>query len=114
RAAGLAEEIEQMPMGMHTFIAEGASTFSGGQKQRLMVARGILHRPRILLVDEATSALDTPTQAAVSRGIERLEVTRIVIAHRLSTIRHADRIYVLDGGRVVQAGTHRAPIGEGG
>jgi ATP-binding cassette subfamily C protein len=114
RAAGLAEEIEQMPMGMHTFIAEGASTFSGGQKQRLMIARAIINRPRILLLDEATSALDNPTQAEVSRGIERLEVTRIVIAHRLSTIRHADRIYVLDGGRVVQAGTYEALMGEEG
>ena len=84
--AGLEEDIKAMPMGMHTVISEGAETFSGGQKQRLLIARAIVHRPRILLFDEATSALDNRTQEIVSRSLERLKATRIVIAHRLSTI----------------------------
>ena len=103
--AGLAEDIQAMPMGMHTVISEGAGTFSGGQIQRLMIARAVVHRPRILLFDEATSALDNRTQDIVSQSLERLKVTRIVVAHRLSTIRNADRIYVMDQGRVVEQGT---------
>jgi NHLM bacteriocin system ABC transporter ATP-binding protein len=103
--AGLAEDIEQMPMGMHTVIMEGGGAFSGGQRQRLMIARAIVNHPRILLFDEATSALDSETQEAVTRSLEGLRATRIVIAHRLSTIRHADRIYVMEAGRIVQTGT---------
>ncbi|MFN8505387.1 NHLP bacteriocin export ABC transporter permease/ATPase subunit [Kouleothrix sp.] len=102
--AGLADDIRQMPMGMQTVISEGGSTFSGGQRQRLMIARAIVGRPRILLFDEATSALDNRTQAIVSKSLERLQATRIVIAHRLSTIMNADRIYVVEAGRVVQQG----------
>jgi ABC-type bacteriocin/lantibiotic exporter with double-glycine peptidase domain len=105
-AAGLAADIEQMPMGMHTFVAEGAKTFSGGQRQRLLVARAIVSRPNILLLDEATSSLDNPTQEQVARSVEQLRVTRVVIAHRLSTIMNADRIFVLDRGVVVQRGTY--------
>jgi len=108
RTAGLEDDIKALPMGMHTFIAEGASTFSGGQRQRLLIARAVAGRPRILLFDEATSALDNRTQAEVSAAIGRLRATRIVIAHRLSTVRHADRILVLVGGRVVQEGTFDA------
>jgi NHLM bacteriocin system ABC transporter ATP-binding protein len=106
RLAGLDRDIEQMPMGMHTVITEGASTLSGGQRQRLMIARALVTRPRIVFFDEATSALDNPTQAIVTQSLDRLRATRIVIAHRLSTIERADRIYVLDQGRVVQVGTH--------
>jgi ABC-type bacteriocin/lantibiotic exporter with double-glycine peptidase domain len=105
-AAGLADDIRQMPMGMHTMVSEGGSTFSGGQRQRLLIARALARQPRILLFDEATSALDNRTQAIVSRSLERLNATRIVIAHRLSTIQHADRIYVMDRGRIVQTGTY--------
>lgn len=105
RLAGLEDDIKAMPMGMHTVVSEGAETFSGGQKQRLLIARAIVHRPRIVLFDEATSALDNRTQAIVSESLERLRATRIVIAHRLSTIQRADRIYVLEAGRVVEAGT---------
>ena len=104
--AGLDEDIRAMPMGMHTVISEGGGGLSGGQRQRLMIARAIATRPRILLFDEATSALDNQTQAQVSRSLESLRTTRIVIAHRLSTIIKADRIYVLDGGRVAESGTY--------
>jgi len=104
RAAALDKDIEAMPMGMHTVISQGGATLSGGQKQRLLIARALASRPAILFFDEATSALDNVTQAAVSESLERLRVTRVVIAHRLSTIRHADRIVVLDRGRIAQVG----------
>ena len=103
--AGLAEDIQQMPMGMHTVVSEGGSNLSGGQRQRLLIARALIGKPKIILMDEATSALDNRTQAVVTQSLETLSATRIVIAHRLSTIRHADRIYVLEAGRVVQAGS---------
>jgi len=103
--AGLAADIRDMPMGMRTVIPEGGSTLSGGQRQRLLIARALVRQPRIVLFDEATSALDNVTQEIVTRSLESLRATRIVIAHRLSTIRHADRIYVLEAGRVVQHGT---------
>lgn len=103
--AGLADEIRDMPMKMHTIVAEGGGNLSGGQRQRLLIARAIATHPRVILFDEATSALDNRTQALVSRALERRKVTRFVVAHRLSTIRKADRIYVLDRGRVVQTGT---------
>lgn len=106
RMAGFADDIREMPMGMHTVISEGGGTLSGGQRQRLMIARAIVHRPRILLFDEATSALDNRTQAIVSSSLEGLRATRIVIAHRLSTIMHADRIYVLRRGELVQCGSY--------
>ncbi len=105
RRAGIADDIRALPMGMHTFISEGATNISAGQRQRMLIARALVFRPRILLFDEATSALDNRTQAIVSESLESLRVTRIVIAHRLSTIRKANRIYVIDGGRVVQEGT---------
>lgn len=107
RLAGLDGDIRAMPMGMHTVIAEGASTLSGGQMQRLMIARALVGRPRILLFDEATSALDNRTQEQVGRSLERLNATRVVIAHRLSTIANADRIYVLERGRIVESGTYK-------
>jgi NHLM bacteriocin system ABC transporter ATP-binding protein len=107
RLAGLEEDIREMPMGMHTVLGEGSSTLSGGQRQRLMIARAIVNKPRILLFDEATSALDNRTQAIVSRSLENLKATRLVIAHRLSTIQSADRIHVIEKGRLVQSGTFR-------
>jgi ATP-binding cassette subfamily C protein len=106
RRSGLEEDIQQMPMGMHTVVPEGGSTLSGGQRQRLLIARALVSRPCIVLFDEATSALDNRTQAVVSDGLKGLRATRIVIAHRLSTVRHADRIYVLEAGRVVQEGRY--------
>ncbi|MEP0891945.1 NHLP bacteriocin export ABC transporter permease/ATPase subunit [Leptolyngbya sp. FACHB-16] len=104
RMAGLADDITAMPMGMHTVVSEGGTNLSGGQRQRLLIARALALRPRILLFDEATSALDNHTQAIVSESLDRLKVTRIVVAHRLSTIRNADRIYVLQDGRLIQVG----------
>jgi ATP-binding cassette subfamily C protein len=102
--AGFAEDIRACPMGMHTFVSEGAGNISMGQRQRLLIARALVFKPRILLFDEATSALDNRAQAVVSRSLDALSVTRIVIAHRLSTIRHAHRIFVMAHGRVVQQG----------
>ena len=106
RIAGIADDIAAMPMGMHTIVGDAGGGFSGGQRQRLLIARAVAGHPRILLFDEATSALDGRTQTAVSEAIERLRATRIVIAHRLSTIRSADRIIVLDRGRIVQQGDY--------
>ena len=106
RMAGLDRDLRAMPMGMHTVVSEGGSTLSGGQRQRLLIARAVVGRPRLLFFDEATSALDNHTQATVSRSLEALEATRVVVAHRLSTIQNADRIYVLERGRVVQEGTY--------
>ncbi|HAC65796.1 MAG TPA: NHLP bacteriocin export ABC transporter permease/ATPase subunit [Cyanothece sp. UBA12306] len=93
--AGLAEDIEAMPMGIHTIISDGGGNLSGGQKQRLLIARALVHKPKILIFDEATSALDNRTQAIVTKSLEQLGVTRVVIAHRLSTIKSANRIYEL-------------------
>jgi NHLM bacteriocin system ABC transporter ATP-binding protein len=114
RMAGFADDIKQMPMGMHTVISEGGGTLSGGQRQRLMIARAIVSRPRILLFDEATSALDNRTQGIVSASLERLQATRIVVAHRLSTIVKADRICVVDHGRIVETGQHHELMARNG
>jgi ATP-binding cassette subfamily C protein len=104
RAAGLGDDIEQMPMGMHTFVNEGGGTLSGGQRQRLLIARALVTKPRIIIFDEATSALDNRTQQIVTESLDRLQVTRIVVAHRLSTIRDANRIYVMQDGKIAQSG----------
>jgi ATP-binding cassette subfamily C protein len=114
RIAGLEQDIKDMPMGMYTVVGEGGSGFSGGQRQRLMIARAVAGSPRILVFDEATSALDNQTQALVSSALETLETTRIVVAHRLSTIVNTDRIFVLDQGRVVQSGTYMELINQEG
>lgn len=114
RIAGLDKDIQAMPMGMDTFLNEGATTISGGQRQRLMIARAVARRPKLLIFDEATSALDNETQEMVSRNLETLKSTRIVIAHRLSTIVHADMIYVIVSGAVVESGTFDSLIAKGG
>ncbi|NEX19725.1 NHLP bacteriocin export ABC transporter permease/ATPase subunit [Thiorhodococcus mannitoliphagus] len=104
--AGLERDLEQFPLGLHTPLTEGASTISGGQRQRILIARALVQQPRLLFMDEATSALDNRSQARVTASLERLAVTRLVIAHRLSTIRNADRILVMDAGRVVESGDY--------
>lgn len=114
RMAGLAKDIEQMPMGMHTIVSEGGTNLSGGQRQRLLIARSLVFQPRILLMDEATSFLDNRTQSIVTENLEKLNATRIVIAHRLSTIRHADRIYVMEAGKVLQVGSFEELIKQPG
>ncbi len=112
--ASIADDIRAMPMGMHTLISEGSGGISGGQRQRLMIARALAPSPKILMFDEATSALDNVTQKNISDAIDKLKCTRIVIAHRLSTIRHCDRIIVLDKGKIVESGTYEELIENNG
>ncbi len=112
--AGIAEDIRRMPMGMNTIISEGSGGISGGQRQRLMIARAIALKPKILMLDEATSALDNLTQKRVSESLDSLKCTRIVIAHRLSTIKQCDRILVLDGGKITEDGTYDELIAQNG
>ncbi len=114
RAAGIEDEIRLMPMGLHTFVSEGGTNLSGGQRQRLLIARVLLRKPAIMILDEATSALDNRSQAIVTNSLNQLKVTRILIAHRMSTIRQADRIYVIEAGRVVQHGSFEALMREEG
>ena len=108
-AAGAAEFIRLLPQGLDTMIGERGQKLSGGQCQRLSIARALMKDPAILILDEATSAVDNETEAAIQRSLARIAETRttIVIAHRLSTIVHADRIYVMDKGQIVESGTHQ-------
>lgn len=112
--AGFAEDIHNMPMGMFTYLAEGGGGISGGQKQRLMIARAIAPKPKLLIMDEATSALDNITQRKVSDSLDGLKCTRIVIAHRLSTIKQCDRIIVIDGGKIIEDGKYDELIAQNG
>ncbi|MFD4540204.1 NHLP bacteriocin export ABC transporter permease/ATPase subunit [Streptomyces bauhiniae] len=102
--AGLAEDVQRMPMGLHTIVA-GSGAVSGGQRQRLMIAQALIRRPRILFFDEATSALDNDTQRTVIESTRKLNATRVVIAHRLSTVMDADRVVVMEDGKVIQQGS---------
>lgn len=112
--AAVADDIRAMPMKMGTVITEGQGGVSGGQKQRLMIARALVSKPSVLIFDEATSALDNVTQKKVSDAIDALGCTRIVVAHRLSTICNADRIIVLDKGRIVEQGKYKELIAKNG
>ena len=119
QAATLAEAhgfIAALPDGYETVVGERGQKLSGGQRQRLTLARAILRDPAILVLDEATSAVDNETEAAIQRSLEQVSAgrTTIVIAHRLSTVRHADRIHVLEAGRVTEAGTHEELVDHGG
>ena len=106
RDASLEDEVKAMPMQLQTRVNEDARNLSGGQRQRLMLARALAQNPKVLLLDEATSALDNRTQLKVSDALNRRQITRLVIAHRLSTIERADRIYVLQHGRIMQHGAY--------
>ncbi|MDF3055616.1 MAG: bacteriocin export transporter permease/ATPase subunit, partial [Gammaproteobacteria bacterium] len=114
RQVNLAEDIAAMPMSIHTMMAEAGKTLSTGQRQRLMIARALATKPRILFLDEATSALDNPTQKIIMDNLEKLNITRIVAAHRLSTVVHADKIYVLEHGKIIQSGTYNDLMAEEG
>ncbi len=112
--AGIADDIRDMPMGMNTILQEGGGTISGGQRQRLMIARAIAPKPKILIFDEATSALDNITQKKVSEALDKMRCTRIVIAHRLSTIKQCNRILVIDDGKIAEDGTYDELIAKKG
>jgi len=114
RMAGMEEDIKQMPMEMHTVISEGAGTFSGGQRQRLMIARAIVHKPRLLFMDEATSALDPKSEKIVMDNIKKRGCTCLIVAHRLSTIMDCDEIIVMEFGKIVERGTHQELMSKNG
>lgn len=114
RMANIDNDIKAMPMGMFTIVGENGSGLSGGQCQKLMIARAIVHKPRILFFDEATSALDNAAQNVVAESLKNLKATRIVVAHRLSTIIDADKIIVLDAGKIVETGTYEELIKNNG
>ncbi|MBR2731161.1 MAG: ATP-binding cassette domain-containing protein [Clostridia bacterium] len=105
-AVGLKNDIEKMPMGIYTMLNEESNTISGGQQQRILIARAIISSPEILIFDEATSALDNITQSMVSETLDKMNVTRIVIAHRLSTIMNCGRILVIDNGKIAEDGSY--------
>ena len=105
-AAFVGDDVRKLAMGLDTPVSDGGGTLSGGQRQRILIARALAGRPRVLVLDEATSALDNVTQASIVAALDKLNVTRLVVAHRLSTIRGADRIFVLEGGRLVDQGTY--------
>ncbi|MBQ9068508.1 MAG: ATP-binding cassette domain-containing protein, partial [Eggerthellaceae bacterium] len=108
--AGIAEDIRKMPMGMQTFVTEGGGGVSGGQRQRLMIARAVCGKRSILMLDEATSALDNVTQKHVADSLATLKCTRLVVAHRLSTVKHCDRILVVADGHIAEEGTYEELI----
>ncbi len=112
--AGIAEDIRKMPMGMQTLVTEGSGGVSGGQRQRLMIARAVCGNRKILILDEATSALDNVTQKHVIDSLDALDCTRVVVAHRLSTVKHCDRIMVLDEGHIAEEGTYDELLAKNG
>ncbi|MBQ7565278.1 MAG: NHLP bacteriocin export ABC transporter permease/ATPase subunit [Lachnospiraceae bacterium] len=103
---GLKDDIAAMPMGLHTIVSDGAGTISGGQAQRILIARALVGKPKLIFLDEATSALDNVTQNMVVETLEKIKATKLVIAHRLSTVRRCDRIIVMDGGRIIEEGDY--------
>ena len=110
----LADEIDQMPMGLNTLISEESQTISGGQKQRILLARAIANKPKILFLDEATSSLDNLVQEKIADNLALLASTRVVIAHRLSTVRSCDRIVVIHGGEIAEVGSYEELMQRGG
>lgn len=112
--AAIGDDIRALTMGIDTPMTDGPASVSGGQRQRILIARALVGNPRLLVLDEATSALDNISQSLVVETLERQRVTRIVVAHRLSTVRHADRVVVMDAGKVVDEGTFDELLGRPG
>ena len=112
--AGIAKDIREMPLGMNTLVSGGGGGVSGGQRQRLIIARAVCSGRKIMILDEATSALDNITQQAVTESLDKLKCTRIAIAHRLSTVQNCDRILVLDKGKICEEGTYKELIEQNG
>ena len=105
RKAAVDDDVRQLPMGLETLLMDSGSSLSGGQLQRISIARALINNPSVLILDEATSALDNASQKIISDMIDQMNITRIAIAHRLSTIRHADQIIVLQRGKPTEIGT---------
>ncbi|MBS5912624.1 MAG: peptidase domain-containing ABC transporter [Paenibacillus macerans] len=107
KQAAIHDDIMKLPLGYQTMVSENGFNFSGGQRQRLLLARALLHQPKILVLDEATSSLDSASEQLICDSLSHIQCTQIIIAHRLSTVRHADRIVVLDNGKIIEEGTHQ-------
>lgn len=114
KVAAIHDDIAKMPMGYDTGMGDGGSSLSGGQRQRIAIARAILHNPAVLILDEATSALDSETEAKVVQNLSSLRCTKVILAHRLSTIAAADLIVVMEDGEIIEAGSHRQLLAQGG
>lgn len=114
KIAEIHHDIIQQPMGYHTIVAEGGSNFSGGQRQRLLLARALVNDPQLLVLDEATSALDNITESKIKENLESLNCTQIIIAHRLSTVINSDRILVMNNGEIIESGTHAELLNQNG